>query len=100
MLLGIVNYELGNLRSVAGAVERLGHTPVITSDRCELARADKLILPGVGAFGDGMANLQRLGLVDALSELVLIQHRPILGICLGCELLAAESEEFGHHSGL
>ena len=100
MRIAIVDYELGNLRSVAGAVERLGHTPVVTNAKEELAASDKLILPGVGAFGDGMANLHRLGLAEILNELVIAQGKPILGICLGCELMAKESEEFGHHEGL
>ena len=62
-MIGIVDYGLGNLRSVAGAVERLGREPLVTSRISDLERAEKLILPGVGAFRDGMANLERLGLV-------------------------------------
>jgi glutamine amidotransferase len=96
----IVDYGLGNLRSVAGAVERLGWKPVVTADPADLKTADKLVLPGVGAFGDGMRNLHERGLVEPLNELVLGERKPILGLCLGAQLVAGESEEFGHHDGL
>lgn len=99
-MIGIIDYGLGNLRSVAGAVARSGAEPLITSKVSDLEAAEKLILPGVGAFGDGMAKLGRLGLVDALNRLVLEKKRPILGICLGAELMADESDEFGRHRGL
>jgi len=99
-MIGIVDYGLGNLRSVAGAVARMGAEPLITSRVADLEAADKLILPGVGAFGDGMAKLARLGLVDALNRIVLEKKKPILGICLGAELMAEESDEFGRHRGL
>lgn len=97
---GIVDYGLGNLRSVAGAVERLGWRPVVTSDPAELAGCDKLLLPGVGAFGDGMRNLHERGLVEPLTSLALEQRKPVLGLCLGAQLLVTESEEFGRHQGL
>lgn len=99
MTVGVVDYGLGNLRSVAGAVERLGQEVVVTSDVGELERAERLILPGVGAFGDGMANLRRLGLVEPLTSLV-EQGKPMLGICLGAQLMAEGSDEFGTHEGL
>jgi len=98
-LVGVIDYGLGNLRSVAGAVKKLGHEPIVTHSATELARADKLILPGVGAFGDGMRNLGRLGLVAPLTRQV-EQGTPLLGICLGAELLARDSDEFGRHEGL
>ena len=100
MRIGIIDYKLGNLRSVAGAVRKVGHEPVITSNAKEITQCDKLILPGVGAFGDGMGNLRELGLIDLLGGLVNENKVPLLAICLGFQLLAQESEEFGTHSGL
>jgi imidazole glycerol-phosphate synthase subunit HisH len=97
---GIIDYGLGNLTSVAGAVKRLEHTPFISSSADELADADRLILPGVGAFRDGMSNLRARNLVEPLAEMVLEAKKPILGICLGSQLLTRESEEFGEHAGL
>jgi glutamine amidotransferase len=99
-MIAIVNYGLGNLRSVAGAIERLGYEGIITNDPEELLRADKLILPGVGAFGDGMKNIRELGLMKTLNSFVLEERKPILGICLGFQLMAKESFEFGNHKGL
>jgi glutamine amidotransferase len=96
----IVDYGLGNLRSVFGAVTRLGFDAVISSDPMDLGRASKLILPGVGAFGDGMAKLASRQLIAPLRKAVLEEQRPILGICLGAELMARDSDEFGHHQGL
>lgn len=100
MTIAIVDYGLGNLRSVAGAVEHLGHAAVITADPAALRDAAKLILPGVGAFGDGMANLRARGLDEVLGREVLERGKPLLGICLGFQLIAEASEEFGEHSGL
>lgn len=96
----IVDYGLGNLRSVAGAIAKIGHPVLISHKVSELEKADKLILPGVGAFGDGMQNLRKRDLVEPLNRLVLKERRPILGICLGAQLAARESCEFGHHAGL
>jgi glutamine amidotransferase len=99
-LIGIVDYGAGNLRSVAGAVAKVGFEPIVSSDPAALTAAAKLILPGVGAFGDGMANLRGRGLVELLQTLVVAGRTPILGICLGAELLARRSDEFGEHEGL
>lgn len=99
-MIGIIDYGLGNLRSVLGAVEKLGHHAVISADSSQLSNCEKLILPGVGAFGDGMGNLAARGLIDPLNKLVRLDRRPILGICLGFQLLAETSEEFGPHEGL
>ena len=100
MKIAIINYELGNLRSVCGAVEKLGHQAYITNDIAKFEGADKLILPGVGAFEDGMKNLNNLGLIEPLTKLVFNEKKPILAICLGFQLLANESHEFGLHKGL
>lgn len=99
-MIGIIDYGLGNLTSVAGAISKVGFEPLITNDANELARMDKLILPGVGAFGDGMNNLRSKGLIEPLSDLVLKQKKPFLGICLGFQLIAKTSDEFGKHNGL
>jgi imidazole glycerol-phosphate synthase subunit HisH len=100
MTVGIIDYGLGNLTSVEAAVGRLGCEAVVSSDPAELGKADKLILPGVGAFGDGMRNLRERGLVEPLTQMVKGAGKPILGICLGFQLIARESEEFGRHDGL
>lgn len=99
-MIGIIDYGLGNLTSVAGAVEKVGFEPVVSADAGILSDCEKLILPGVGAFGDGMRNLRERDLVEPLTELVTKAGRPILGICLGFQLLAKRSEEFGDHEGL
>lgn len=99
-MIAVVDYGLCNLFSVCAAVERLGGKAVVTNDPETLAGADKVILPGVGAFGDAMRNLKRLGLDSALRGLVLDRGKPILGICLGFQLLCESSTEFGHHAGL
>jgi len=96
----IIDYGLGNLRSVAGAVKRVGFDVCISNKWDDLKTAESLILPGVGAFGDGMRNLRDLGLVEMLNELVMKEKKAILGICLGSQLMAKESFEFGHHEGL
>ena len=100
MKIAIVNYGLGNLRSVFGAVEKLGHEAFITNDVSKLKEADRLILPGVGAFADGMKNLDNLGLIEPLTKMVLNEQKPILAICLGFQLLSNKSYEFGTHKGL
>jgi imidazole glycerol-phosphate synthase subunit HisH len=99
-MLVVVNYGLGNLRSLGHALDRLGVAYQCSSDPAVIRAADGLILPGVGAFQDGMANLRRLDLVQVLDEVVLEGQRPILGICLGVQLMAAEGREFGGAQGL
>lgn len=100
MRVAIVDFGLGNLRSVAAAIEKVGHTPVVSGDPEVLGNADKLVLPGVGAFGDAMRRLEKRGLVVPLKTLVETHGMPILGICLGAQLICGESDEFGRHKGL
>ena len=95
----IVDYGTGNLNSVHKSLDRLGVDSIISSDPNDIDSADKLILPGVGHFGNAMANLRELNLLDALHEAVLVKQKPILGICLGMELMANRSEE-GNVAGL
>lgn len=89
----IVDYGTGNLNSVKRTLARIGADSAISSDAREIAGADKIILPGVGHFGTAMSRLAKLGLVDVLNEAVLVKRKPILGICLGMELMAKTSEE-------
>lgn len=96
----IVDYGLGNVGSVRNALTRLGARVVVTNEHSELRQADGLILPGVGAFGDGMQKLRDLKLDKVLSQLVLEEHKPILGICLGMQLMASIGLEHGEHPGL
>ena len=95
----IIDYQLGNLFSVKQACEHLGFTSHISSDPEELLRADYAILPGVGAFGDAMKNLANLGLADGILSYV-NSGKPLMGVCLGLQLLLTESEEFGNTHGL
>ncbi|OXS60257.1 imidazole glycerol phosphate synthase subunit HisH [Cohnella sp. CIP 111063] len=98
-MIAIIDYGMGNLHSVSKAVERLGCEARVTSDPREILAADGAILPGVGAFGDAMANLRETGLVDTVKEYA-ASGKPFLGICLGMQLLFTESEEHGVHQGL
>ena len=98
-MLAIVDYQMGNLRSVQKGFEKVGHSATITSDPDELARADKVILPGVGAFGDAMHELRRRDLVEPIREAVR-SGKPFLGICLGLQLLFEVGHEGGRHEGL
>jgi glutamine amidotransferase len=95
----LVDYGVGNLYSIARAVEAVGGELVLSSDRRELATADRMILPGVGAFKDGMAGLVQSGLDEAVRTHAEV-GRPLLGICLGMQMLMDESLEFGEHRGL
>lgn len=89
----IVDYGMGNLHSVKKKLLRLNVNPIISSNPNEILNADKIILPGVGHFKKAMENLQKLNLIDALNESVLTKKTPILGICLGMQLMATKSEE-------
>ena len=98
-MLAIIDYDAGNLRSVAKALEKLGETPVITRNPAEILSADHIILPGVGSFGDAMNRLHQYGLVDVIRK-ASASHIPFLGICLGLQLLFASSEETPGVEGL
>src|SRR5262245_30485305 len=98
-MITVVDYKLNNLRSIENTLRRLGHSVLLTSDPKVVSKADKLILPGVGAFRDGMRNLTQFGLVEPFLDKVRA-GTPTLGICLGMHLLFTESEEFGLHRGL
>lgn len=99
-MLAVVDYRLGNLRSICAALDRLEVAYRCTSDPSVISDACGLILPGVGAFPDGMRNLSDLGLVELLENMVLRKRVPILGICLGFQLMAREGTEFGLNAGL
>lgn len=95
----IIDYGVGNLFSLRCSLAALGAESVVTRDPAELARADRLILPGVGAFGDAAERLRATGLVPALREQT-AGGKPLLGICLGMQLLLERGFEFGEHAGL
>lgn len=95
----IIDYQLGNLFSVRQACLQLGHETEISNDPDKLRKADYAILPGVGAFSDAMDNLEKFGLADAIKEYVK-DGKPLMGVCLGLQLLMTESEEFENKKGL
>lgn len=98
-MITIVNYGMGNLGSIANMLKKIGAEASISSDPTVIAKAEKLILPGVGAFDHGMASLAQCGLLPALNESVLQRKVPIMGLCLGMQLLGSTSEE-GKAAGL
>jgi len=98
-MIAIVDYNMGNLASVQNAFAKLGEDTVIVSDPTKFKDYDKLILPGVGAFGDAMEHLRERNMIEALKEYAL-SGKYMLGICLGMQLLFDSSEEFGEHEGL
>jgi glutamine amidotransferase len=95
----LVDYGIGNLYSVRRALEVCGAVVNESSDPVTLEHAERLVLPGVGAFADGIRELHERGLIDPLRRYA-ASGRPLLGICLGMQLLASYSDEFGHHAGL
>ena len=98
-MITVIDYGMGNLRSVQKAFERVGFAAKVTDDPREVEKAQRLVLPGVGAFRDCMANLREGGFIEPILRHV-ESGRPFLGICLGLQLLFTESEEFGRHRGL
>jgi glutamine amidotransferase len=98
-MIGIIDYHLNNLRSVQKAFEKAGVPSFISDKGHELRKAEKIVLPGVGAFGTAMDNLKKLGLIEVLNDHV-ASRQPIAGICLGMQLLFTTGHELGEHRGL
>ncbi len=98
-MIAIIDYNMGNLASVQNAFAKLGKDTVVESDPQKFAKYDKIVLPGVGAFGDAMEHLRERDMIDSIKEFA-ASGKPVLGICLGMQLLFESSEEFGKHEGL
>ncbi len=99
MKIAIIDYDVGNVRSILNAFESQGVCASLTRDRKEILNADGVVLPGVGAFSHGMDSLKRYGLTDVVKEYA-ETNKPFMGVCLGMQILFEESEEFGCTSGL
>ena len=98
-IIAIIDYEVGNIRSIFSAFEKVGATPKLTRDHEEILDADGVVLPGVGAYSHGMEKLKEHGL-DSIIKDFASTGKPLLGICLGMQLLLSESDEFGRTEGL
>ena len=98
-MIALIDYDAGNIKSVEKALQKLGQETILTRDRERLLEADKVILPGVGSFGDAMENLKNFGLIPVIHEIV-ERKTPFLGICLGLQLLFERSEESPGVEGL
>ncbi|MDD3269462.1 MAG: imidazole glycerol phosphate synthase subunit HisH [Syntrophomonadaceae bacterium] len=99
-MIAIIDYGMGNVRSVFNAMEYLDYDSIISSDYSDIEHCSHIILPGVGAFAEAMKNIRKRSLDKILEQEVLYKGKPFLGICLGMQLLASSSEEFGVHDGL
>ncbi len=97
--IGVLDYGMGNLRSVLNALAEIGADAALFAEPREATAFGKIVIPGVGAFGDAMETLRRRGLVEALRGVV-AEQKPLLGICLGMQLICSRSEEGGDHEGL
>jgi glutamine amidotransferase len=100
MKVAIINYGMGNLSSVRRAFEDIGAETIIANHPSSLYEVNRIVLPGVGAFTEGMTHLSNGGWIDALHDVVAIQHKPLLGICLGMQMLATQGLEGGLSEGL
>jgi len=98
-MIAVIDYGMGNLRSVENAFAHVGEQAIVTGDPKLVECADGVVLPGVGAFGDAMFNLRQIGMLEAIKR-VARQGKPLLGICLGMQLLFSMSEEHGTHVGI
>ena len=98
-MIAIIDYGVGNLFSLRASLERIGAKAAVTSDKAEIGRSDRIILPGVGAFEDAANKLRTSGLADVVLDEVK-KGKPLMGICLGMQLLFERSYEFGCHEGL
>ena len=98
-MIAVIDYGVGNLFSLVSSLKRIGQDVIVSGDAADLRRADRLILPGVGAFGDAADKLRQTGLDEEILEAAR-RGRPVLGICLGMQLLLTKSFEFGEHQGL
>src|SRR3989338_6441228 len=99
-MIAIIDYGMGNLKSVSKALEAVGAQACVSAD-CEVLRqAERIVLPGVGAFSEGRRHLEQLGFIPVLADEVRKKKKPFLGICLGMQLLAQRSHELGIHRGL
>jgi glutamine amidotransferase len=96
----IVNYHVGNTNSVYNSINKLGYNVVISNKKNDIEEADALIMPGVGAFAEAINNINQLSLRPILDDQVLNKKKPVLGICIGMQLMADISEENGHYQGL
>ncbi|OGH72387.1 MAG: imidazole glycerol phosphate synthase, glutamine amidotransferase subunit [Candidatus Magasanikbacteria bacterium RIFCSPLOWO2_01_FULL_43_20b] len=99
-MIAVIDYGMGNLASIKKALEYAGGKPFLTSNPQDLERAERIVLPGVGAFAEGMSHLKESGMDVKLREAVLKGKKPLFGICLGMQLLAKKSYEFGEYPGL
>lgn len=96
----VIDYKMNNLGSISRALEECGATVIISDDPAQIKYADKVVLPGVGSFAQAMANLAQLKFIDLLYQAVIYEKKPILGICLGMQLLADYGSEGGNNNGL
>ena len=96
----IIDYDMGNTLSISNALQKLGYDCIVSSDKNDINDADALILPGVGAFKHAMQNINKKNLIPILSKNVLEDKKPILGICLGMQIMAQSGEEMGFSKGL
>jgi imidazole glycerol-phosphate synthase subunit HisH len=99
-MIAIIDYNMGNVGSVRNALRVLGVEAILSSKKEDIEKSSHIILPGVGAFGDGMQRLKDLNLIPLLENEVLVKKKPFLGICLGMQLMAEIGEEGGEHRGL